>query len=113
MQEFIEIRGTQFFFSKFPPFKEGPEFVDSIEQSLDSESFAMESICAYDDDQLSRGIFIESVDPDMYEFLEVALENKRKGGGPIEEWKPDEDNGGVLVIFEEEEGRRIVHNLST
>ena len=113
MQEFIEIRDTTFFFSKFPPFTEGPELVDSIEQTLNNESFTMESICAYDDDQLSRSIFIESVDPDMCEFLEVVLENKRKGGGSIEEWKPDEDNGGVLVIFEQEEGRQIVHNFST
>jgi len=55
----------------------------------------------------SRTIFIEDVPLDLVEFLEVHLESRKKGGGPIE--KLINRNGGMLVTFKELQGLTLCH----
>jgi len=105
---------------ELPVTKERPSTTCSVEKDSDleedsrSESYpanrspvqagSSETDYVERDDMLARSVFIENVPPDMCEFLEVVIESKNSGGGPVEVFEPDPARGGVLVRFVDQQG---------
>lgn len=92
----------------FEPFRSAqevhklPESKD--ESSLNSDTSGSGPGSSLDVPRTPKSIVVKGVSSQTVDFVEVFLEDSKRGGGPIKEVKFSESDGELSVIFENEQG---------
>ena len=82
------------------PLKMHPERKDDA--SLNSDTSGSGPSSSLDALKSPKSIIVQGVSSQNVDIVEIFLENRNRGGGPIKEFKFSESDGEISVIFEDE-----------